>query len=73
VGLPPIEVFAYAAPILTLFGPLAEAPDVGDTFTLTEGCDKLRTTCKLKGQILNFGGFPEVPGTDAYFKYPAPS
>jgi uncharacterized phage protein (TIGR02218 family) len=71
-NLPPVEVFSYDPPIMVLYAPLVEAPTIGDVFTLTEGCDKTRPTCKLKDQILNFGGFPEVPGTDAYLKYPSP-
>jgi uncharacterized phage protein (TIGR02218 family) len=38
---------------------------VGDTFTVTAGCDKLFTTCKAKfANSLNFRGFPHIPGND---------
>ena len=74
-GTYPVEVFSLSgSPLDTIetYQPLIEAPQVGDSLTVTEGCDKLRTTCKLKGQILNFGGFPDLVGTDAYVKFPAP-
>ena len=39
---------------------------VGDTYTITPGCDKSRETCIDKfNNILNFQGFPDVPGADA--------
>ncbi len=71
-GTLPIEVFDYAAGVIDLYQPLAEAPQIGDTLTVTEGCDKTRDTCKLKGEILNFGGFPDLTGTDAYVKLAVP-
>lgn len=37
---------------------------VGDTFTITPGCDRKKTTCVMYGQLDNFGGFPFMPGTD---------
>lgn len=73
-GTMPVEVFDYAltSGLVTAYQPLAAAPEVGDLLTATEGCDKLRETCKLKGQILNFGGFPDLIGTDAYVKLAVP-
>jgi uncharacterized phage protein (TIGR02218 family) len=74
-GTLPVEVFNLSgSPLDTIevYQPLAEAPQVGDLLTVEEGCDKLRATCKLKGQILNFAGFPDVIGTDAYLKFPNP-
>lgn len=71
-GTLPVEVFDLTAGVLGVYAPLAGIPAVSDTFTVTEGCDKLRTTCKVKGQILNFGGFPDLTGTDDYLKYPNP-
>jgi uncharacterized phage protein (TIGR02218 family) len=38
---------------------------VGDIFTIVAGCDKLKETCIAKfNNILNFRGFPDVPGID---------
>lgn len=39
---------------------------VGDTFDVTAGCDKSFETCKSKfSNVVNFRGFPQIPGTDA--------
>lgn len=44
---------------------------VGDTFTIAPGCDKTRATCISKfSNILNFGGFPDLPGIDRLNKTP---
>ena len=40
---------------------------IGDTFTAVKGCDKSRGTCQAKfNNIINFGGFPDVPGANVY-------
>jgi uncharacterized phage protein (TIGR02218 family) len=40
-------------------------PEVGDTFTLTAGCNHQKTTCKTKfNNLVNFRGEPFVPGQD---------
>ena len=37
----------------------------GDDFTVTAGCDKTQETCKEKfSNLLNFRGFPQMPGDD---------
>lgn len=50
---------------INLFAPLVEAPTVGDTFTISDGCARTRAACMAHGQILNMRAFPEVPGTQA--------
>ncbi len=48
---------------LTLWQAMSAAVDVGDTFTITTGCDKTFKTCKEKfSNSLNFQGFPHMPG-----------
>ena len=43
----------------------------GDGFTITAGCDKAFATCRDKfDNILNFGGFPHMPGDDWVTTYP---
>ncbi len=50
---------------IELWQPLAALPVVGDTLTLTAGCDKSFTTCRDRFQNhLNFRGFPHMPGND---------
>ncbi|ADK73483.1 tail assembly protein [Roseobacter phage RDJL Phi 1] len=44
----------------------------GTTFTIVAGCDKRSETCKAKfSNIVNFQGFPFIPGNDALQSYPA--
>ncbi|MGF1500822.1 MAG: DUF2163 domain-containing protein [Paracoccaceae bacterium] len=43
----------------------------GDAFTLVAGCDKTAETCRAKfSNILNFRGFPHMPGDDYVARYP---
>ena len=38
---------------------------IGDSFTITAGCDKTIETCKAKfNNVVNFRGFPRMPGQD---------
>lgn len=56
---------------LVLLLPSAYTIAIGDTFTITPGCDKLVQTCVAKfNNILNFRGEPRVPGQDAILVYP---
>ena len=53
---------------------LLEAPvrviTSGDTFTIRAGCDKRAETCTAKfSNILNFRGFPHIPGQDTVVRY----
>lgn len=44
----------------------------GDEILMTAGCDKSPTTCRLKfGNIVNFRGFPHMPGNDRVIAYPS--
>lgn len=46
---------------------------VGDTFTVTAGCDKRFSTCRDRfGNGVNFRGFPAIPGNDFVISYPVP-
>jgi uncharacterized phage protein (TIGR02218 family) len=48
--------------------------EVGDEFTVYEGCAKTRAACKLKSNasgvnnILNFDGEPDIPGNDVMLR-----
>ena len=43
----------------------------GDAFTVTAGCDKRFTTCHDKfNNVVNFRGFPHIPGNDFVVRYP---
>lgn len=57
---------------VTLWTELAEAPQVGDTLELRQGCDKTRAACLVYDNVVNFRGFPDVPGSDQVLRYPNP-
>ena len=55
---------------LSFWLPLEVAPQAGDAFTVTAGCDKSFAACKTKfANHLNFRGFPHVPGGDFAYSY----
>ncbi|PWW02220.1 putative phage protein (TIGR02218 family) [Hoeflea marina] len=55
---------------LELWSPLAALPEPESAVTLTAGCDKLFATCSEKfANILNFQGFPYLPGSDFAYGY----
>ncbi len=50
---------------------LAAPPAIGDQFRVTAGCNKAFATCRDKfGNLLNFRGFPNMPGNDHIISYP---
>jgi uncharacterized phage protein (TIGR02218 family) len=54
---------------------LLEAPvrpiAVGDSFTVVAGCDKRLETCRSRfDNVVNFRGFPHIPGQDTVIRYP---
>lgn len=54
-----------AAGVITLQQAMPHATVIGDTYSLVAGCDKLRATCISKfNNLVNFRGFPDVPGAD---------
>lgn len=60
-----MEVKTHASDVITLQQAMPNATVIGDTYTLSAGCDKLRATCKTKfNNVVNFRGFPDVPGQD---------
>lgn len=76
----PIEVFDFSlAGNVALWAPLPEPPQVGDTLNVRQGCydpdtgeSKTRAACMFFDNIVNFRGFPDVPGTDQVLRYPNP-
>ena len=56
---------AGADRIISLWDPLRAEVAVGDTLRITAGCDKSLYTCGAKfGNVLNYRGFPHIPGED---------
>jgi uncharacterized phage protein (TIGR02218 family) len=71
-----VEVKLHTAdtsgPYLDLWQPAPNPIAVGDTFTVTAGCDKLIDTCDLRfNNAVNFRGFPHIPGSDFLLANPA--
>ncbi|MFN3349057.1 DUF2163 domain-containing protein [Pseudorhodoplanes sp.] len=55
---------------LSLFLPMPRPIEVGDTFDITAGCDKRLETCRDRfANVVNFGGFPHMPGNDFALGY----
>lgn len=81
MGTRDTEILNYDTSVngIIFFVPLVDFPQVGDTFTLSGGCSKLRAsadaaeiTCLTNNNVVNFGGFPDAPGTPAYMRFPVP-
>lgn len=50
---------------LSLWQAMPEAISIGDTFTITAGCDKQFFTCRDRfNNVVNYRGFPQIPGND---------
>ena len=57
---------------ITLWEPIRGALAAGDTIALIAGCDKRKATCASKfGNIVNFQGFPFIPGEDWLAAFPS--
>jgi uncharacterized phage protein (TIGR02218 family) len=58
---------------IELWQPAARDIADGDGFSVTAGCDKLFGTCRRKfDNVVNFRGFPHMPGTDFALGYARP-
>jgi uncharacterized phage protein (TIGR02218 family) len=58
---------------LSLWQAMAEPIAIGDSFTITAGCDKSFATCRDRfANTSNFRGFPQIPGNDFVVSYPLP-
>jgi len=61
-----MEVKTFANGVVTMQQAMPNAISVGDTYNMSAGCDKIRATCIAKfNNIVNFRGFPDLPGRDA--------
>lgn len=61
----------FASGQITLWAPAGLVPSPGDAVEILPGCDLNRDGgCKAYNNIINFGGFPDVPGTDAILETP---
>ncbi|WP_411352759.1 DUF2163 domain-containing protein [Leisingera aquaemixtae] len=59
---------------IALWEPIRAAVQPGDTLRLEAGCDKRLESCRLKfNNLLNFQGFPDIPGEDWVMAVPRQS
>jgi uncharacterized phage protein (TIGR02218 family) len=57
---------SYANGLITLQQAMPNVIAVADEYSMSAGCDKLRATCVSKfSNVVNFRGFPDLPGRDA--------
>lgn len=65
-----MEVKSSTVGTATLQQPMPFGVAIGDTFSLVQGCDKQLSTCKnTYNNVINFRGFPHLPGMDKIIKY----
>jgi uncharacterized phage protein (TIGR02218 family) len=63
------EILTNVGTTFTLAFSMPYAIAGGNAIKLTPGCDKTQDTCVSKfNNIINFGGFPTVPGQDRLFR-----
>jgi uncharacterized phage protein (TIGR02218 family) len=56
-----LTVTNYSSGGVAFSYPLLTVPAPGDSFSVSQGCDKSIPRCQAFGNILNYGGFPYVP------------
>lgn len=57
--------------VIALWTPTGKLTQTGDTLALTAGCDKRPETCQTTfSNIVNFRGFPHMPGNDRVIATP---
>ena len=66
-----VDVKSFAADQFVLEQAMQYNIEVGDTYSVVPGCDRLFTTCDVKfSNHENFGGFPHLRGTDDLARTP---
>ncbi|MDQ3819360.1 MAG: DUF2163 domain-containing protein [Acidobacteriota bacterium] len=59
------EIKSFASKVFTLQLPASELIAVGTTYQAVRGCNRTPEVCSVKfGNIINYRGFPKVPGID---------
>ena len=67
MGLKPLEIRKFTAGgLIETFDSFHYLPQVGDTYVMIPGCRRRREDCIAHGNILNFGGFSDIPTTSTY-------
>ncbi len=65
------EIKDFSSGNFTLWAPMPNIIQIGDTYTAKPGCDKSGEVCVTKfDNFINFGGFEDVPGQDKILQSP---
>jgi uncharacterized phage protein (TIGR02218 family) len=73
VGMIKIDRLKGSARRIELWQSIGAAIATGDTIRILAGCDKSTVACRTKfANLLNFRGFPHIPGEDWLASYPVP-
>lgn len=71
VGVVKVDRVRGTDRVVELWQSLGIAPLPGDLIRLEAGCDKRVETCRTRfANLLNFRGFPDIPGDDWSMSYP---
>ena len=66
-----VKDWVLSTKLFTIVRPMPFDVQVGDTYSVYRGCDKLKSTCKdVFSNLDNFRGFPNIPGVDRQLQYP---
>lgn len=66
-----MEVHSVNVNTIVLVLPMGYDIAIGDAYSVYPGCDKLLSTCKtVFSNVVNFRGFPNIPGPDKAMRYP---
>lgn len=70
-GMVKTDRFDGPTRVIELWEPIRSVLNSGTSVRLIAGCDKRSTTCRLKfNNLLNFQGFPDIPGEDWILRVP---
>jgi len=65
------EIKRFEGGVFVLWSPLLFEIEVGDTYTATPGCNKSpEDHLRFNADMIDYGGFPDVPGSDSINQYP---
>ena len=64
-----VKTYTSVDGVIELTLPFPFPLQIGDTYSMIAGCNKLFDTCKTFNNVINFRGEPHIPGQDKAFRY----
>jgi uncharacterized phage protein (TIGR02218 family) len=65
------EIKRFEGGVFVLWSPLLFPIEIGDTYTATPGCNKSPADhMRFNADMVDYGGFPDVPGSDSINQFP---